>query len=228
MKIIYVVTVAIAMLWCNGVFAGRGRRSRNFNHNNNVQIVDVLQRRIDFDDRYFLGAEGYFSTANQIKYEEMQSDYNQLVLEHAQMKAQLELLTALIKELHNSGGGGGGENGPSTTPEDPEKPPVDAGDNEGYVPTALDAQIHAIVKENCARCHNEKSAAGNLKLFNNQTGALVALPLAWRLKVHEMVNGVGLEEKGLRRMPPNKTLEDDIVEAFRQWALEEASREVTK
>ena len=50
------------------------------------------------------------------------------------------------------------------------------------------------------------------------------MPLEWRTHLHDLTNGVGLEEKGLPTMPPDNPLIDAEVELLRQWMNEEAER----
>ena len=194
--------------------------------------VTVIQKVVEFDSDYFLGIDGYYDTSNQIRQDRLTEENDVLRARLDKLTAQMEILLRLFKESKSDT-----DTDTEINP-DPIEPNITddldeaidkKSDNNNdttdeYIPTELDSKVHNIFKTKCARCHNETKQSGGLKLFNRQTDALVLLPIETRLNVHDVTNGVGLETKGLSRMPPNRPLLDAEVEILRQWALEEAAR----
>lgn len=199
-------------------------------YNNHQQQVFVNQKVVRFDARYFAGIPGYYSTTNQIKEERLAEDTNTLKAENQALRAQIELLIKLCQ-----GGNVPKPEEPTTPPSKPEEPTptVPEGgdkDNGEYQVTELDEQMHAILKESCAKCHSETAPKGDwgdgspVLLFKKDIDTLMLQPLENRALMYEVVRRVGLEVKGLSPMPPGGPLADSKTEIFYQWMQEEATR----
>lgn len=177
------------------------------------QNVVVRKKTVEFDADTFIGLQGYYSVVEKLKAEEKAQSVDKETLDKL-----LELLKILLQKEAN-----GGTAVPQTpiTPQEPPKPET---------PT-LDKKVYEIFTRDCKSCHSQEKASGGLVLVgkDNKGEYLNDLTLSQRLLVHDRTYGVGLQERNLKRMPlQGKPLLDADVETLRLWALDKASKEVTK
>jgi hypothetical protein len=203
-------------------FAGNFHHS--FHHNN---VVDVIIKRVEFDNRYYLGLDGYYSVGQELVDGANAEKLSRLETQLERLSAQNEILLKLLA----------GEKIPEvptspqpTQPTQPVEPPVvqpeqPSTPNIPANPTSeasnLDKKVYDIFSRRCANCHGDLKQDGGLVLIKK--GILQGLPLADRVEVHHRVNGVNLGHKA--RMPKGSTPLSDIeVEDIRLWVVEEADR----
>lgn len=166
--------------------------------------IIIQQKRVEFDARYFLKFDGYYSTLPSLEKEQLDEQLIVLQEENSRLRAQNDLLRELLADA-------------GTNLDDV----PDVVDDGPYTPTLMDKKVYKIFKESCSSCHNESSQAAGLKLFDTEKQTMVLLPPDKRLLVYRVVNGVGLKEDGLKRMPPSGPLPNEDVNHFVKW-LEES------
>jgi len=191
-----------------------------------VQNVDVKQKRVEFDSRYFLGIDGYYAVGEQIKHEKETTELDEVRRQNEILKAQLDVIIKLL------GTGNGNaiplpvNPNPPTPAEEPEPatPAEQPADGAAYVPTALDKQAFDIFSASCKKCHSEGPNDNGLTLIT-KNGALRYLDAADRFEVYNRVQGTHLEEQGKARMPKGSAaLGDDKVKSLYLWLAEEVDR----
>ncbi len=146
-----------------------------------VQQVIVPQRVIQYDQGYFIGANGYYKAGEQIAQDKAKSaddKVNQLESEVKDLKTELAELIKVLK---------GERTAVETKPEVP--PPPKPADN-------LEDQVSKLLKTKCFQCH---ANGNNGSKFLDADGKLVADYKA-AIKVHHRTEAVALD-KGEARMP---------------------------
>jgi hypothetical protein len=193
----------------------------NYQANNKV---NVTLKRVEFDSRYFLGLDGYYSVGQTIHDKLQQDKYEQLRKEHEELKS---LLQQIQNSLDNGNTGPvSPPNEPSPTPEqptpDPVEPPVD---DEPYIATELDKVVYGVFKTHCAQCHNESNKKGGVQLVNKGNGSLLYQPLETRVLIDWVTRGIELNKHDKKLMPLNgKPLSEPDSNAIYLWMQEEAAR----
>jgi mono/diheme cytochrome c family protein len=203
----YTVKKLILLIIATALFFPALANASDFYHRNNDVLI-IKEKRVQFDARYFLGLDGYYSVGNNLKQEYDTSVEDELKATKAKLELALELLKD-CKELPKD-----------DVPQDP-KPDKEENPN-GY--TELDKKVYTIFRESCVNCHGNTPQNNSLSLLNSN--GLADLSLSQKVNIHDRTNAVGLEERGLDKMPKgNKTLSNDEVEILRLWYLEHAAKE---
>lgn len=196
-----------------------------------IQQYTVPQKVIQFDSRYFSGIDGYFSTQNLVNQQQTEERLSNL-------EEQLKELTRILSEINSKLGKINGPTNDDSTDVQPDVPnsdgdsddtntdnnsniPTEDG-NVGGEPTELDIKSYTIFSTKCATCHGKENSEGGLRLIDKETESLFYQNLATRVNIFDRVNGVGLQERGLARMPKNGQLSDEEVETLRLWMVEGA------
>ena len=160
--------------------------------------VVVKQKKVQFDEQFFSGVNGYYSTIGLIERAKLQERLEFLEHENKRLKSENDLLIKLLNQKNIN-----------TVKEPLEQK------NE-YHPTEIDTKVYSLLKQNCAKCHNEESKE-RLKLFDKNKETMVLLPLEYRALVYDKVNK--------REMPPSGPLNLEEIKTFEKWLLEESQRE---
>lgn len=187
-----------------------------------LQVVDqvrVNQKVVEFDRDYFLGQEGYFDVADQLRFENQRV---QQVQQNKTIEKQQEQIDKLLKIVNELVKKKSEEPKPVAPPNDtpvinPPSPVV--GSN------ALDLKVFRIFKTNCASCHTGDSARKGFKLIGKagSNEYLFNLSLQDRVIVHDVVSGKNLRERGKKLMPlGGPKLSDSDIEILRLWMVKEA------
>jgi mono/diheme cytochrome c family protein len=194
-------------------------------HNANVQQLVIPQRVVQFDERYFLGHEGYYAVGDKLRAEKEQEkvEDNNFALTEAQKqvefyKGQVDMLLKI-----HAASGGKKLDIPNVTPNIPvppvpEEPAVE--EDSGY-----DGEVLKIVNAKCARCHGENKADAGISLVKNAKLQYNNDSLEdWKMrsKIFDLVYGANLKERGLAQMPKGGSLSDEEVEYIRLWMVSKA------
>ncbi len=215
----------VAFLLISGVGEATTYTQQNVGYAQNQKVL-IKQRVVEFDPRYYLGLNGYYTIGSEIAERRHTEQLEALQEEHRLLKQQIQTLIDTINRQPNPQVP---QNpAPVPVPVEPEPqvpanpPPVD---NGTYVPTSLDKAVYGIFKAKCASCHNENKKSGNIQLVNTQNGALLNQPLESRVLIERVIRGVDLKEDGLKLMPLNgQPLNEEDLKVIYKWAFEEAKR----
>ena len=196
--------------------------------------VKIDQRRVQFDERVFRGADGAFSTINQIREEKLENENFELRNSMQRMQAQLDLLMKMVRQAPvaeqpqvEEPVGGDIDDFPDPSDaveEEPVQPPVNEIDPTTYQVTDLDVRAFRIFNKSCVNCHNEKKQNGGFQLLNQEKQTLVLHPLQNRAIIWAAVTGEG-KDLGIAEMPYNNSLSDKDKNVIKEWMLEEAIRQ---
>jgi len=211
-----------------GLFLAAPIFATDFNRGN----YDVRLKRVEFDSRYYLGLDGYYSVGQKLIDDKCKEENEALKLRTVKLEAQIELLIQLVK----GGTVAKPENPkvpnpkpeptdpttpvtPTTPPPEPENPPDEL---EG---TVLDGIVYEIFSTKCAKCHDESKKSGGLQLINTANKTLVLHDLPDRVEIWDRVFGVDLAKRNKSSMPKGgPQMDDKSVESIRLWMIEESDR----
>lgn len=83
-------------------------------------------------------------------------------------------------------------------------------------PSQLDVSVADHISKNCIVCHNSNKKQGDFSVENlNVSNA----PVELKLEIFRRVSGLGLPSTE-QRMPPNKTLPNNVESDFLKWAVQ--------
>src|SRR3990167_493950 len=176
-------------------------RATDFNRQN----VIVRQKIVEYDPRYYLGLDGYYSVGQKIQADEQSATLNDI-------SSKLDVLIQLLSR---------GQNLPTPVeplkPKEPRQPenPTTPENPDGLEPTALDINAYNIFSTNCASCHNENKKGGRLQLVNAANKSLIYQDLVTRVLIEKAVFSGKMPLSG-------KKLSDKDVDALKKWIQEEA------
>jgi mono/diheme cytochrome c family protein len=187
---------------------------------NNQTIIK--ERQVEFNGDTFLGLDGYYShgQALKAKYDAIEAQEER---EHLKaVKEQNEILRKMLEELLKRQGGGGQPN-----PEEPQTPtPPPANNNL----SGLDADVYALFKEKCSKCHGDARADGGLKMVSNDTLAediagFTPKAFARRTLIEQRTEATHLN--GDARMPKGSPpLDQEQVDLIKNWVIEKSKTEI--
>ena len=176
-------------------------RATDFNRQN----VIVRQKIVEYDPRYYLGLDGYYSVGQKIQADEQSATLNDI-------SSKLDVLIQLLSR---------GQNLPTPVeplkPKEPTQPenPTTPENPDGLEPTALDINVYNIFSTNCASCHNENKKGGGLQLVNAANKSLIYQDLVTRVLIEKAVFSGKMPLSG-------KKLSDKDVDTLKKWMQEEA------
>lgn len=183
---------------------------------NRSRVLVVEQKRVEFDSRYFLGLDGYYSVGEELRLRKIQED-------NVALRAQNDLLINLIKNTRLNRNEDCDEPKEPVDPKDPVEPkePVDP-----IEPTDLDRQVFDIFVNSCINCHSEKKQSAGLQLIDSTKGQLGWHNLETRVEIFDRTLGINLHDRGKQIMPPNvnQKLSNKDVETIRLWMVELAEK----
>jgi mono/diheme cytochrome c family protein len=204
------IIILLGVLLTTNVYAG----NYVYSYGNQVNHVDILEKRIQIDPNYFLGLDGLYAVGesiNEEKHAEQQSDLDKLRAENAKMQAQLDLLIKLLTKGQPLPGGTEVEPTPEPEPEPPAKEPT------------LDDHVYQLFKTKCYTCH--KNDSNGIALFNKDGTALSdGLTLNDVVNVHHRTEGIVLAD-GETMMPKGgKPFTSDEMKLMKKWMFEFSRR----
>lgn len=196
-----------------------------------VQQYVVGDKVVEYDNRYFSGLDGFFSTQNLVSQQQTEERLSKV---EEQLKTLIEILQNINSKLGDgndsvdvepSNPNSDGDNNDSDTPDNDDTTTPTTPLNPGGEPSELDIAAYNIFSTKCTTCHGKtENNDGGLHLVDKGTESLFYQNLATRVNIFDRVNGVGLEERGLSRMPKGGQLLDEEVETLRLWMVEEANK----
>ena len=193
----------------------------HFYGNGHAQNVIVKQKIVEFDNRDYLGLDGYFRVGDQLdnRYPIYVDDNNQLeqnlgekldkVIEKLDgTNIRIETLLKILA----------GED--ATIPEPkPESGPVENEVGEPTDVSEIDAKVYDLVALKCAKCHNEKNDGGGLVMMKGDV--LQRPPLAMMDLIVHLTEATDLKEGEVRMPKGSGPLTDDELKTFKDWRYDE-------
>lgn len=179
----------------------------------------IKQKLVEFDNDYYQGVNGYYSTARSLRTredvrKEQENEEIQLQILETLQRIESKLSTGDTPELPEV----------PQTPDVPEEPvPTESPDVSD-----LNLKVFNIFKKNCANCHNDTKSSKELALVGEENGEefLYDLPLSDRVLIHHVTNNVNLDKTGHKLMPiGGPPLDNDSVETLRLWVVDKAKGE---
>jgi hypothetical protein len=199
-----VLTFLVLVLVGSTAYAG----NYNYSYAHNNEVVEIIEKRIQVDPRYFLGTEGLYAVGDGIAEEKQEitnTELEVLKAENAKLQAQLDLIIKLLTKGGVNPGPGPGDVEPEPEPE-PLPPPVDS----------LEQKVFNVFKAKCYTCH--KNEANGLNLFNEDfTGVSDKLTLNDIVNIHHRTEGIVLDD-GETLMPKGgKPLTAEEMKWIKKW-----------
>lgn len=181
-----------------------------------IQQFQVQQKVVEFDSRYFLGEDGYYSVRDNLLEQKVQEANN----ENLKLRAEIDVLWKLVQKCLKDNNVGH-EPYPEPVPQQPTQPtnPPD----DGRAVTELDRKVYNVFSNNCANCHGAEQNV-RMKLVDTTKGTLFDRSLDERVEIWTRTDQTELSTFGLKGMPPGKVLNDNDVTSIKQWMIEEALR----
>lgn len=186
-----------------------------------VEQVDILQKKVEFDSKYFLGLDGYYDVVNELQAREYVKDKDIILKQAEQLDKLISLLEQALKQKKiNNGNQPVTPANPDLSPSipKPEKQPQDLSD--------LNTKVFNIFSVSCVSCHGNTSPKKGLQLVgteSNGTKWLNNLSLDKRVLVYDHTAGIKLKERGKKLMPlGGEPLSDADVEILRLWMIAKA------
>lgn len=191
----------------------------NHGFNNVVDEFNVVQKNVEFDADYFLGANGYYQVADKLVAQQETRDHDIILRQSEQIDELIKLLEAVLSKQ-------GIDVPEELVPED--TPPVET--EGGLIGTELDQTVAAIFTESCVGCHGQNSPKAGLMLMGEEENGerwLRNLSLAERTMVYDYTVGINLKERGKKLMPlGGQPLPDAQIEALRLWMVTKAEESI--
>lgn len=167
----------------------------DYNQYNKVDKVIVQEKIVEFDKDIF-NPQAYVAVPQNLQ----EKDLAELKSKDIQISKLIELILKLLEALTGTEVDDGSVN--------PQQP-------------SLEDKVHNWLREDCKACHSSGSASGNYTLFEN--GQLIKLSLGDYIKIHDVVRGVNLADRGKKQMPLNgNAWSDERVEALYTLIQEKA------
>lgn len=202
----------------------------HYNYNN---IAVVKQKIVEFDDRTYLGLDGYYSVGEQIR----EKARIEKIAEDIELRTSLKEVAKALQDQNKLSKEGNlklelllkvlaGEKVPDPAtkpvqPEQPEENPKDESKEEVETTdrdkaTEIDTKVYEIVKRDCASCHGKNSES--IVLIKDDV--LQKPSLLGLIEIVKRVRGDNLH--GAARMPKGKAaLSDADVKILEDWMFEE-------
>lgn len=157
--------------------------------------------------------QDYLNTGNLTHY--YSAGYTQQLLENQKTSSIAEDVVRILIERGIVKASVPSPQPPESTPEIPaEQPPVSTPSDKN--PTQLDVSVADHISKNCIVCHNSNKKQGDFSVENlNVSNA----PVELKLEIFRRVSGLGLQS-GENRMPPSKTLPNNVESDFLKWAVQ--------
>lgn len=202
----YIVGLILALVAVSNVQAG------NYVYSYANNSVDILEKRIQIDPRYFIGLDGLYAVGesiNEEKHAQAASELDELKAANAKLQAQLDLLIKLLS---------GGK--PPVVPGEPAPEPTP--EPEPAQPT-LEDHVFTLLKTKCYTCH--KTGNNGIEIFNKDGTALSdGLTLSDVVNIHHRTEGIVLDE-GETLMPKGgKPFTSDEMKLMKKWMIEVSRR----
>ena len=208
-------SILALMALCSATYAGDYTVSK-------VGHPIIKQRVVEFDARYFVGDDGYFSTAENIRTQRIAEQYVTIEDRLIDLQSQIESINSFIKNINTTPKV---DNTPKVDDKEEPKQDVPSNIDPKELGTEVDANVAKIFKDSCVACHGNESS---FALFGDDEKGeyLRNLPLATRTEIYNRVLGADLDIQEKARMPKGAPpLSDEEVSSLRLWMIQKANQE---
>lgn len=192
-----------------------------------VDEVVIDRKIVEVDADYALGFQGAYDLeqflrekAERQRAERVEQELN---IKTEQIDRLISILEAFLKNKNDCPPEDKPDR-PTPTPTPTPTPEPEPEPKPGGGVTILDQRVYDIFEERCFDCHSGDSPKAGIYL--GEEGKLAFQNLAQRVNIHDVTYGVGLEERGKKRMPLGPPLSSEEVEIIRLWTVEQAEKQI--